>query len=417
MSQPDKATAYVLTMHALAVLPVTIMGAILVSPAFPRLLGRRREEPAQESRLAGLAGARVLAGEKRKLASPCAGRSRAPRPACAGAPRRVVSVGLDRPPLLARHARPRPPGRARARSGPPRRRPRAVPRRTGRTSAASSARRSASRAPLDVVLRRLDGLAEREVDPRPPADERVVGDRRAGEIAAGRPRRTSAPIPGRIGPISPSGDGRPSGKTTSTLPSRTICRRGCGSRRRPGRHGGPEVLEAAAVLPGEIGCQRRSAYSPRSTSLGARGPAQPAARGALRAGRPPVSSASSVVERRSRRLAAKHLPDARDRGAPDREDVDEREASARRRPGRGAAEPAAGARAGSPAKNPGRNMSSRAAKWSRPAVAPAAHREVERRADDGHVGLAPVRDRDERARRPARSAPRSSASTRNAACE
>jgi uncharacterized protein (TIRG00374 family) len=45
---PDKATAYVLTMHALAVLPVTIMGAILVSPAFPRLRGRRRE-PAQES--------------------------------------------------------------------------------------------------------------------------------------------------------------------------------------------------------------------------------------------------------------------------------------------------------------------------------------------------------------------------------
>ena len=45
---PDKATAYVLTMHALAVIPVTLMGAILISPAFPRLLGRRRE-PAQES--------------------------------------------------------------------------------------------------------------------------------------------------------------------------------------------------------------------------------------------------------------------------------------------------------------------------------------------------------------------------------
>jgi uncharacterized protein (TIRG00374 family) len=45
---PDKATAYVLTMHALAVIPVTLMGAILVSPAFPRLLGRHRE-PAQES--------------------------------------------------------------------------------------------------------------------------------------------------------------------------------------------------------------------------------------------------------------------------------------------------------------------------------------------------------------------------------
>ena len=43
----DKATAYVLTMHALAVLPVTIMGAVLVRPAFPRLRGRHRE-PAQE---------------------------------------------------------------------------------------------------------------------------------------------------------------------------------------------------------------------------------------------------------------------------------------------------------------------------------------------------------------------------------
>jgi uncharacterized membrane protein YbhN (UPF0104 family) len=44
-----KASAYVITMHALAVLPVTIMGAVLVSPAFPRLLGRRRgNEAAQE---------------------------------------------------------------------------------------------------------------------------------------------------------------------------------------------------------------------------------------------------------------------------------------------------------------------------------------------------------------------------------
>jgi uncharacterized protein (TIRG00374 family) len=39
----NKATAYVLTMHALAVLPVTIMGAFLVRPAFPRLRGRQRE--------------------------------------------------------------------------------------------------------------------------------------------------------------------------------------------------------------------------------------------------------------------------------------------------------------------------------------------------------------------------------------
>jgi glycosyltransferase 2 family protein len=43
-----KATAYVLTMHALTVLPVTILGAIMVRPAFPRLRGRRHEEPVKE---------------------------------------------------------------------------------------------------------------------------------------------------------------------------------------------------------------------------------------------------------------------------------------------------------------------------------------------------------------------------------
>jgi uncharacterized protein (TIRG00374 family) len=42
----DKATAYVLTMHALTVLPVTLLGAALVRPAFPRLF--RRHEAAEE---------------------------------------------------------------------------------------------------------------------------------------------------------------------------------------------------------------------------------------------------------------------------------------------------------------------------------------------------------------------------------
>jgi glycosyltransferase 2 family protein len=37
------ATAYVLTMHALLVLPVTILGALLVRPALPRLFRTRRE--------------------------------------------------------------------------------------------------------------------------------------------------------------------------------------------------------------------------------------------------------------------------------------------------------------------------------------------------------------------------------------
>jgi uncharacterized protein (TIRG00374 family) len=42
----DKATAFVITMHALTVLPITLLGAILVRPAFPRLF--RREQTAEE---------------------------------------------------------------------------------------------------------------------------------------------------------------------------------------------------------------------------------------------------------------------------------------------------------------------------------------------------------------------------------
>jgi len=43
----DKATAYVLTMHALTVIPITLLGAALVRPAFPRLFRRHTaaEEP------------------------------------------------------------------------------------------------------------------------------------------------------------------------------------------------------------------------------------------------------------------------------------------------------------------------------------------------------------------------------------
>jgi uncharacterized protein (TIRG00374 family) len=43
----DKATAYVLTMHALTVVPITLLGAALVRPAFPRLFKRQAtlEEP------------------------------------------------------------------------------------------------------------------------------------------------------------------------------------------------------------------------------------------------------------------------------------------------------------------------------------------------------------------------------------
>ena len=37
----ESATAYVLTMHALTVVPVTLLGALLMRPALPRLFGHR----------------------------------------------------------------------------------------------------------------------------------------------------------------------------------------------------------------------------------------------------------------------------------------------------------------------------------------------------------------------------------------
>jgi uncharacterized protein (TIRG00374 family) len=43
-----KATAYVLTMHALTVLPITLLGAALLRPAFPRIFRRREHAPAEE---------------------------------------------------------------------------------------------------------------------------------------------------------------------------------------------------------------------------------------------------------------------------------------------------------------------------------------------------------------------------------
>ena len=46
----EKATAYVLTMHALTVLPVTILGALLLRPAFPRLFRRGRDDVDAEPR-------------------------------------------------------------------------------------------------------------------------------------------------------------------------------------------------------------------------------------------------------------------------------------------------------------------------------------------------------------------------------
>ena len=49
--ETHKATAYVLTMHALTVIPITLMGGFLLLPAFPRVFRRRKGEhaPAEEA--------------------------------------------------------------------------------------------------------------------------------------------------------------------------------------------------------------------------------------------------------------------------------------------------------------------------------------------------------------------------------
>jgi uncharacterized protein (TIRG00374 family) len=49
--ETHKATAYVLTMHALTVIPITLVGGFLLLPAFPRVFRRRRKEqaPAEEA--------------------------------------------------------------------------------------------------------------------------------------------------------------------------------------------------------------------------------------------------------------------------------------------------------------------------------------------------------------------------------
>ena len=41
---PETASAYVITMHALIVVPITILGACLVRPALPRLFKRTAEQ-------------------------------------------------------------------------------------------------------------------------------------------------------------------------------------------------------------------------------------------------------------------------------------------------------------------------------------------------------------------------------------
>jgi uncharacterized membrane protein YbhN (UPF0104 family) len=49
--ETHKATAYVLTMHALTVIPITLLGGFLLLPAFPRVFRRRRAKhaPAEEA--------------------------------------------------------------------------------------------------------------------------------------------------------------------------------------------------------------------------------------------------------------------------------------------------------------------------------------------------------------------------------
>ena len=170
---PDKATAYVLTMHALAVLPVTPMGAILVSPAFPRPSAggaspRRNQADDSGSREPlALAYSRARNG---KVRCPAWGhRERFGEPPAAAGSRR--QVGLDR----------RPSSRAAATASP-----------RSRSSACRSASAPAcSRGKDDwpqvsgIVIRRSARSAPR----RPPLAARRLAE---GEVTRVRPRTSGS---------------------------------------------------------------------------------------------------------------------------------------------------------------------------------------------------------------------------------
>ena len=168
---PDKATAYVLTMHALAVLPGHDHGRDAGQPRLPAPAGQAaRARPGIRLDL-GSARSRTR-GRGTAARAPCAARRRAPRPAGA-AGRRRPQVGLHGPALLPCAARRRRRGRARARPGPPRRRPRAARRRPGRRSSGIVSRRSASRAPSTSSFGELD------------AARRARGGRACGRVTSG----------------------------------------------------------------------------------------------------------------------------------------------------------------------------------------------------------------------------------------
>ena len=191
---PDKATAYVLTMHALAVLPVTLMGAILVSPAFPACSAGGASRPRNQAdalvrspwrsrtRGRGTAGPQPGAGPRRALGEP---------PAAAGCRRQV---GLDRDDLLPRDGD----GVAQVALERVEVGIRAGLQQCGDDLAAGERHRHPQKRQeraLDVLRRRLDGLAEGEVDavrPRTRDRRRVRAGGWHAACRGGRARRSPA---------------------------------------------------------------------------------------------------------------------------------------------------------------------------------------------------------------------------------
>ena len=193
----DKATAYVLTMHALTVIPITLLGAALVRPAFPRLFRRHTAR-----RRAGLApGALELRREEGDLFGLFLGGS--PRLGQLGrAPGRVCQLRVDRPAERARGLE----------LGGERGRMRLAPRGELVGDELARRQRHAVLEPVeDVLLEPFGGRRERvpedQHDLGAPVDEGVVGqsDRQyplrlppADECVEPAPERTDLPV--RRGP-------------------------------------------------------------------------------------------------------------------------------------------------------------------------------------------------------------------------
>ena len=195
----DKATAYVLTMHALTVVPITLLGAVLVRPAFPGLFRgasapRRRASPRRarfRTRARDTEDARAFARPR--------------------APRRSAARGRPRPRARGRPASPFP--RSRNGVGKVRGRRRPAGQKLRRDDLSGRERHGGAEhledRVLDVLLRRRLEVAHRDEYAGAAADEGRRRSQPAAPRAGGRGGRARRPRAAEARSLRPARDGPP----------------------------------------------------------------------------------------------------------------------------------------------------------------------------------------------------------------